>query len=61
MGTPPEITLIDALMDDVNAVVELSWGEEICEFETRKELNQFISKLKEAGKKAFKPLIKIGV
>jgi len=57
IGTPPEIKLADDTADSVNKVVLLIWEDGECEFETRKELTEYINKLKIASKNAFKPLI----
>ena len=56
-GNKPKIEIVEPMASDVNAIVELSFDEEACSFESRSELNEFIAELKRISKQAFKPLI----
>lgn len=59
IGSSPEIELTEPMMNKVSLTVSLFWGDEACEFESVKEVEQFITKLRAASAKAFKPLIKV--
>lgn len=58
IGTLPVIEITEPMMENVDKIVALYWGDEFCEFESKAELAKFIAALQAASKNAFKPLIK---